>query len=383
MTTLLISAGDASGDLHAAGFARAFLARHPDARLVGMGGEAMREAGVDVKVDARELATSGFLELVLQLPRIVSVWRKMNRLLRESDPDLVLLVDSGGFNLPFAKRVRRASRARTLYYVAPQVWAWRKRRIDRMARRVDEVAVIFPFEPEVYAERGARATFVGHPLVEAVEVRDREAVRREQGIDPREKVVAVFPGSRRNEVARQLPVQLEACRRLAARHPGLRVQVVRAPSITGEELARAAGERIDDPAYEVAFVDFDAHTAMAGCDVVLAKPGTVTLEAALLARPMAVVACVNPLTAFIVRRLVSLSLYAMPNVIAGQEVVPEFVQEEADPDDIANAIEALFDGPARERQCKELAAVAARLGRGGAAERACDLAEKWLANPAN
>ncbi len=383
MTTVLISAGDASGDLHAAGFARAFRERHPEARLIGLGGDAMRQAGVDVCVDARALATGGFFELLTQLPRIVGVWWQMGRLLREAEPDLVVLVDSGGFNIPFARHVRRRSRARILYYVAPQVWAWRKRRIDRIARRVDEVAVIFPFEPDVYAVRGARATFVGHPLVDEVSPGDGEALRRSHGVAPGDKVVAVLPGSRRNEVTRQLPVQLAACRVLAARHPGLRVWVVRAPSIERGDLERAAAGLVGGVFDACEFVDIDARTAMQVSDVVLAKPGTVTLEAALLGRPMVVVACVHPLTAFIVRRLVALSHYAMPNLIADAPVVPEFVQEDTEPEAIADALEALFEGPARESQCKALDVVAARLGEGGAAARVCDLAEKLLDDPAH
>ncbi|MDP6981030.1 MAG: lipid-A-disaccharide synthase [Myxococcota bacterium] len=382
MTTVLISAGDASGDLHAAGFARAFRERHPEARLIGLGGEAMRRAGVDVRVDARALATGGFLELFTQLPRIVSVWWGMNRLLREADPDLVVLVDSGGFNIPFARRVRRRSRARILYYVAPQVWAWRKGRVGRMARRVDEVAVIFPFEPDVYAARGARATFVGHPLVDEVSRGGGDALRRAHGVAPGEKVIAVLPGSRRNEVTRQLPIQLAACRVLAARVPGLRVWVVRAPSIEPDDLERAVAGLEGGSSDGCEFVDLDARDAMRASDVVLAKPGTVTLEAALIGRPMVVVASVHPLTALIVSRLVALPHYAMPNLIEDAPVVPEFVQEEADPEAIADALEALFEGQARDAQCKALDRVAARLGAGGAAGRACDLAEKLLVDPA-
>ena len=210
---------------------------------------------------------------------------------------------------------------------------------------------------------------------------DRDALRASLGVEPGARVVAVLPGSRRHEVARQLPLQLAACRRLASSRPGLRAWVVRAPSITPEELRAAAGPGFASEDLRVDFVDLDARAAISASDVVLAKPGTVTLEAALLGRPMVVIARVQALTAFWVRRLVTLSHYAMPNLIAGETIVPELVQEEATASAVAEAVEALFDGPARERQCKELAAVAARLGEGGAAQRVCDLAEKWLAHP--
>ncbi|MBW2725579.1 MAG: lipid-A-disaccharide synthase, partial [Deltaproteobacteria bacterium] len=163
MTTLLISAGDASGDLHAAEFVRAFRAQHPDARILGLGGDEMRRAGVELVVHQRDLAVGGLLELGRSLAKIVSTWRAMVRVLARANPDLVVLVDSGGFNLPFARRVRRRCGAKILYFVAPQVWAWRPGRIRKLARRVDRMAVIFPFEPAVYAETELPVEFVGHP----------------------------------------------------------------------------------------------------------------------------------------------------------------------------------------------------------------------------
>jgi len=167
MTTLLVSAGDASGDLHAAAFVRAFRARHPDARILGLGGDEMRRAGAELVVHQRNLAIGGLLELWRSLPKIVSTWRRMDRTLATAKPDLVVLVDSGGFNIPFARRVRRRCDAKILYFVAPQVWAWRPGRIQQLARRVDRIAVIFPFEPRAYSGTNLPVEFVGHPLMES------------------------------------------------------------------------------------------------------------------------------------------------------------------------------------------------------------------------
>ncbi len=378
MTTVLISAGDASGDLHAADFARAFRQHQPDARIVGLGGEAMRAAGVEILVPGSDLAVGGLLELAGQLPRVRSVWKRMDRALQQTQPDLVVLVDSGGCNIPFARRVRRRGGAKILYFVAPQVWAWRRGRIAKLAKRVDRMALIFPFESELYRGTGLEVEYVGHPLADAITPVGRDAARRRLGCADAAQIVAVLPGSRRNEVARQLPLQLEACRALRETYPDLRVLVARAPSVERATLERAASG-VAGCDFEI--VEENPRDVMCAADVALAKPGTVTVELALLARPMVVVGRVNPLTAQILRRLVKVPWYAMPNLVAGREIVPEFLQQDADPAAIADALAALFEGPGRERQLKDLAQVRAVLARGGAAARACEMAEEMLVDP--
>ncbi|MBW2272829.1 MAG: lipid-A-disaccharide synthase [Deltaproteobacteria bacterium] len=382
MTTLLLSAGDASGDLHAAGFVHAFREKQPRARFVGLGGDEMHKAGVEIFVHQRELAVGGLLELMGSARGIVSVWRRMDALLREVEPDLAVLVDSGGFNLPFARRLRRRCSAPILYYVAPQVWAWRRGRIRKLARRVDRLAVIFPFEPEVYAGTRLRVDFVGHPLVESLSslARERrpEAVREALGLPAEGPLVALLPGSRRNEVSQQLSVQLEAARKLHDRDPRVVFALALAPTIP-IEVAQAWLDRAAlPPSIFIRIVQGASREVMLACDLALAKPGTVTVELALLARPMVVMGRANALTAAVIRRAVKLPSLTMPNLIVGKPIVPEFLQEEARPESIADALAKLLEGPAREQQLADLGEVRRRLGAGGAARRVSQIAEEML-----
>jgi len=342
----------------------------------------MEEAGVELVVHQRELAVGGLLELAGSLPRIASTWRRMVAALERERTDLVVLVDSGGFNLPFARRVRRRSRAPILYYVAPQVWAWRRGRIRKLASRVDRLAVIFPFEPRIYAETPLRVDFVGHPLVERLRAvageLDSSAARRELGLDPAIRWVALLPGSRRNEIRHQLPLQLETARRLHALAPDVGFALAVAPSIpNGSVRAAVAAARL--PARcRLELVSGRTYPAIRAAEAVLAKPGTVTVEAALLERPMVVMGRANPITAAILRRAVKVPFLAMPNLIAGEAIVPEFLQERARPEALAGALAALLDGPAREEQLARLRQVARALGEGGSARRTAGIAEEML-----
>lgn len=382
MTDVLMAVGDASGDLHAAEFVRALRRRRPGLSFSGLGGAAMKRAGVDVRVDQDALAVGGVLELAGSARRIGRAWRGLDRALTAGSPRLVVLVDSGAFNLPFARRVRRRCRAPILYFVAPQVWAWRRWRIGKLARRVDRLAVILPFEPEVYAETGVRVDFVGHPLVDPLcdlrrSLAPGDALER-LGLDAGARWIAVLPGSRRNEVERHLPVQLETIRLLHARDPRLAFAVAVAPSIDPEPVRRAI-ERAGLPSLaRVACVEGRTRELLRGARVALAKPGTALLEAALLETPMVVMGRAHPVTAAFVRRAIRVPFLAMPNLVAGRAVVPEFVQGEAAPEPLADAVLALVEGPERERQLRDLAEVCGRLGPGGAAERVADIAESML-----
>ena len=244
---VLVSAGDASGDLHAADFVRTFRARSPGARFFGLGGPALEKAGVELVCSQRDLAIGGLVEIAGGLGRVVRAWRRLTSALAERQADLVLLVDSGGFNLPFARRAH-AARAPVLYYVAPQVWAWRTGRIRKLARRVDQVAVIFPFEVEVYRGTGVAATFVGHPLVDPMRELcgrlDRAGARRALGLEVSGSCVALLPGSRRNEIGAHLRTQLATARLLHERDPRSHFVLAVAPSLTAAGLEAAAPSRM-------------------------------------------------------------------------------------------------------------------------------------------
>ena len=383
MTTYFLSAGDASGELHAAELVSELRRLDSAARFLGLGGSAMEKAGVELVVHQREIAVGGLVEVLRDVGRVVGAWRRLHRALREARPDLLVLVDAPDFNLPFARRARRTG-VPVLYYISPQVWAWRGGRIAKIARRVDRMAVIFPFEREVYAGTRLPVDFVGHPLVDRLAAlmarADRTTLRRALDLDPERRLVALLPGSRRNEVRDTLPLQLEVARAVHARDPGVDFCVAVAPSIPRETVeAGVAAARLPS-LLPLEVREGRTWEVLLAADVALAKPGTVTVEGALLGTPMVVAARANPVTAWIARRVVRVPSFTMPNLIAAREVVPEFLQEDARPARVAEAILELLEGPVRERQLGELAAVRASLGAGGAARRAAAIAAGMAAS---
>lgn len=380
MTTVLVSAGDASGDLHAGAFVQALRRRVPDLRVIGIGGAELEKVGAELVVHQRELAVGGLVEVLASLRRIVAAWRCLSRALVREHPDLVVLVDSPDFNIPFARRVRRRG-IPILYYVSPQVWAWRRWRIGKIARRVDRMAVIFPFEPDVYAGTSLPVDFVGHPLVERLAPcsdADRVDARAALGLDAERPLVLLLPGSRRNELRYNLRLYLDVARQLHLRDPSLAFALALAPSLDrGEVQARLAEDELPS-LLRLDVLQGDTHAAMRAADVAVAMPGTATVELALLGTPAAVVGVANPVSVFVARRLGSVSQYAMPNLIAGRPVMPEFVQEDADPERIAEALRALLGGVAREAQQADLREVRRLLGEGGAAGRASAIAAEMI-----
>lgn len=375
MTRVLVSAGDASGDAHAADLVRALAARLPGTRFVGLGGPALEAAGVEIRVPLREVAVGGLVEVLGHVPRVLAAWRTLEDAAREAPTDLAVLVDAPDLNLPLARRLRRAG-VPILYYVAPQVWAWRRGRIRKIARRVDRLAVIFPFEVDVFAGLGASVQFVGHPLVDRMTASratlDRVGARAALGLDPERPLLLLLPGSRRNEVRGMLPLHLAAAAALRRRVPDLAVALALAPTVAPADVADALG------GLDVSVVERRGYEAMTAADVALAKPGTATLELCLLGTPFVVAGRAHPLSAAVMRRLVKLPSWTLPNLLAGGPIVPEFLQEQARPERIADALAALLDGPARALQLQRLASVARRLGGGGAAQRAAALAEEMI-----
>jgi len=386
--TILLSAGDLSGERHAAELVRALRQRIPDLRFVGMGGAAMAAAGVELSVDQRQLAVGGLFEIFRSVPRLVRAWRGMQRCLRDTQPDVVILVDSGGFNLPFARRVRARSRAKILYYVAPQIWAWRPGRLRKLAQRSDRIAVILPFEPSFYSEHGVSVDFVGHPVLDQLASRETDVTqpagrnaRASLGIEGEAPVLGIFPGSRRNELARHLPIQLAAFSRLREREPGLRDLkglVGLAPNLDREEAQRIAAASLEAPSDAIKFVTATDGRVLDSCDVALVKPGTITVELMLRRKPMVVIGRVHPATAMIVRRSLRIEWLSMPNLIAGAEIVPEFFQQAATRDRIASALAPLFQGEARRRQIEALDRASLRLGTAGASQRTAAIVEEML-----
>ncbi len=384
MKTVFVCAGDVSGEQHAAAFIEALSELRPDTRFVGLGGAAMEKAGVELVVHQHEIAIGGLVEVLGDVGRIVSAWRRLRRVLREK-PDLVVLVDSPDFNIPLARTAQKLG-IPILYYVSPQVWAWRRGRIGKIARRVDRMAVIFPFEVDVYEGTGLPVEFVGHPLLDRLqpflEGRSRDECRAELGMAPDDRWIVLLPGSRRNEVRDSLPMQLEVARAVHAQDPRIQFAIGVAPSIPKEMMEERIADASLPSLLKLEVIEGRTHELIRACDVALAKPGTVTVEISVLGTPVVVAARANPLTAFLMRRLVSVPSFTMPNLIAEEEVIPEFLQEEAEPEAIAAALLARMEGPQRAAQLEALAGVRKKLGHGGAAQKAAEMAAEMIDGPA-
>ncbi len=387
MTMILVSAGDLSGERYAGELVDAIRKRRPESRFVGMGGAAMASVGVELVVDQRELAVGGIFEALSSLGRIFRAWREMTRCLREREPDLVILVDSGGFNLPFARLVRRLGRAKIFYYVAPQVWAWREGRLRVLAECTDRIAVILPFEKEYYALRGVDVDFVGHPILGSRSMESsvsisvgerRDSARNRLDLDPGASVIALYPGSRRSEIESHLALWIDSFRILLRDRPELKAVIVRAPSLDREDFEARVIAAAEDIAGSIVVATGDTQDSLDAADVALAKPGTITLELLLRGCPMVVAGRVNSWTSRIVRRSLKANYFSMPNLLMEKEIVPELIQEEACAEHIAGALSPLFEGPARAEQVEALLGARQRLGSRGAAERGALIVEELL-----
>jgi lipid-A-disaccharide synthase len=365
---VFLSTSDASGDLHAAALVEA-LRKHCDALSVfGLGGDALQAMGLESVVPQAELAVGGLVEIVSSLPRLLRAYVELRRALRAGSPDVVVLVDSPDLNLPLAAVARRLG-IPVLYYVAPQVWAWRAGRLRKLRRRVDHVGVIFPFEEALLREAGVPATFVGHPLVDRMAAVRRalqpERVAQELGIDLGRPLLGLLPGSRRNEIAGNLPCVLETAKLLHQAMPRLQILLLLAPTLTSE--------KPELPEY-VRVVRGRTHEGMALSTCLISAPGTATVEAALLGVPLVVTHRVNRMSFAIAQRVTRVPSACMVNLIAGAGVVPERLQSMARPAAIAALVRQLLsDREAAEAMRRDFANVAAKLGPPGAAERAADL----------
>ena len=363
---ILISAGDASGDLHAAELVRVLRARLPDLAVFGLGGSRMREAGVEILVDQSELAVGGILELAGSAWRILRVWRRMIHAAKERDFDLLILVDSGGFNLPFSRYVKGMRKAPAFYYVAPQVWAWRPGRKRKLAARVDRLAVIHPFEVQAWSDTKLKVDFVGHPMADALKTfRDSTsaaAAREQIGLAEEVVWVALLPGSRRNEIHYHLPIQLAAARELHARVPDCQFVLGLAASIEREQVEGMIEAAHLPESLRMVLVQDQTLAVLRSSRVALVKPGTVTTESMLLETPMVVMGRAHPITASILRRSLQIPWLAMPNLLAGQSIVPEYLQEEARPIALADALISLLQGPDRDAQLRSFEDVRRSLG---------------------
>ena len=313
---ILISAGEASGDMYAARLAAA-LQKRTDAHLFGMGGPKMRDAGVELVADASQIAVVGITEVFHRLPAVWRAWRMLEREAALRKPALAITVDSPGFNFGLARRLKKHG-IRYVYFISPQIWAWRPRRMRWIQRRFERVLVIFPFEEEIYRKAGVPVNFVGHPLVESVHATmTREEFAKRAGLKASAQIVAILPGSRPSEVKRNMPIIAEACARVHKDHAAQFVVVV-APGLHREIFDQYTGAGL-----RCTYSEGMTYDALAAADCAIVSSGTATVEAALLGTPMVVVYRVSQLTGMIARRLVTTPLFAMVNLISGRQVAPD------------------------------------------------------------
>ena len=363
---LLISAGEASGDMYAARLAAA-LQKRMDVSLFGMGGPQMRAAGVDVITDYSEVSVVGITEILSHLPSLVRAMRHLVSEAQSRKPLFAILTDFPGFHLRLARKLRPLG-VRNIYYICPQFWAWRPWRVRVVRRRFAQALCIFPFEEAFFGGAGVPTKFIGHPLVGAVEAtQTREKFCREHSLDPAQPIVAILPGSRHAELTQHMPVIREACGRIYEHRPAQFV------------IARAAQSDINDlqtgwnPALTIRVVENQTYNALAAADAAIVSSGTATIEAALLDAPMVVVYRVTPLTALLAKPLVRTSYFSMVNLIAERRVVPELIQKDFTPARVTEEVLRLLNEPrAREELRSGLAEVRNRLGPPGAVDRAAD-----------
>ena len=366
---ILLLAGEASGDLHGAAVARALREKWPAVTLLGLGGERMEAEGVDLMAGLESLAVMGFVEVARHIRFFWRLERLVRGVIHEGGVDLVIPIDYPGFNLRIA-RYAKSIGIPVLYYIAPQVWAWRPSRARHMARDTDHVAVILPFEVDFLREAGARATFVGHPLLELrEEMPSRTMFCQEHGLDPERPILGLFPGSRRQELDRHLDLFTGVARRLGASRPVVQAAVARAPGLPPQSYSSAGVVVAENGRHLL----HHAHAA-------IVKSGTSTVEAALAGVPFVTAYRTHPLTYALARRLVEVDHIAMANLIAGRRVVPELVQAEATAERLEAELLPLVDDTERRRDVLAgLAGVRAALGSPGAAGRVAGLAEELLA----
>jgi len=364
--TIYFVAGEVSADNHAAALMRSLRVLDPELKFIGRGGPQMQQvAGARIKNWIGDAAVLGLWEVLRKYGYFREQFRETLEEIQESKPDAVVLIDYPGFNLRLARALRKQSQShKTIYYISPQVWAWNRGRIKKMARFIDLVLCIFLFEADLYAASGLRAVFVGHPMVERLQTQKIDT-HRDQNL------VGLFPGSRSREVRKIFPVMIETARRLLQLNPTLRFQVAAASKELARELSEMlrADQLADRETIEIAIGQTAA--IMQRVFVGIVASGSATLEAAYFGMPFVLIYKVAWPTYVAARLVVNVDFLGMPNLLAGKEVVPEFIQHEAKPDAIVAAVRLLMeDSPARDRMISDFDAIIGKLGGTGASERA-------------
>jgi len=372
---VVIVAGEASADLHASNLVVAMKRRNPEIVFWGIGGEKMAQAGVKILLSSSDMAVVGLTEVFGKLRTIFRASKTLKSLFKNNRPDLLILIDYPDFNIHLAGSAKRF-KIPVLYYISPQVWAWRRRRIRKIARRVDRMAVILPFEKDIYRDKPLQVDYVGHPLLDEWTL----AVEKHQGalesvMESDHPMIGLLPGSRGEEVRNLLPVMVRAAETMAERHPGLQCILPLAPGI--------------EPAFVQPFIEHslvpirllqgDIYSALRGCSVAMVTSGTATLQTAIMGVPMVIVYRMSSISYWIARMAIKVPYIGLVNLVAEEGVVPELIQGEVTPERLSQeALAILDDAERRAKMIKKLELVREKLGRGGASERTALIALEMI-----
>lgn len=357
----MIVVGEASGDLLGANLVQELKHLSPEINCYGIGGEKMLLAGFDAKVNAAELSVAGLIEIIKHYPRLRGILNKMKSLLKKSPPDLLILIDSPDFNLPLAKEAKRLG-IKVMYYVSPQIWAWRKSRIKIIKKCVDMMAVVFPFEVKFYTDAGVAVNYVGHPLVMQAKISlDKNEFIAKENLEPNKKLIGLFPGSRRSEIENNFPILLSAAEKVLQQRQDVQF-ITPVASTLSENFIHSFSNETN---LKVQTTKADIYNVIHACNAIAAASGTVTLQITLMQTPMLVMYKISPLSYRILKRLVNFSYAGIANVIAKKEICREYIQENATATNIANELNKLLsDQTYVDNMKKDMQEIKEQLGEG-------------------
>lgn len=349
---IALVAGEASGDQLGAALMEQLGERYPGARFAGIGGRHMKAAGLEAWWDSEELALFGLVEVLSHIPRLFSLRRELTRRLKAFAPDVFIGIDAPDFNLGLETNLRRSG-IRTVHYVSPTVWAWREKRVRKISRAADLVLCLFPFEPSFYSDHGVSAAYVGHPMADQISPENDPVPARERlGLDPAATTIALLPGSRGSEVSRLAAPMIQAARALSQQDPALRFVA----AMASDRVRAIFRSAMQQHGFEnVRLVSNDARSVIAAADVVMCASGTVALETLLVNRPMVVTYRISPATYFLAKylKLIRPQLFSLPNILAGEKLVPELIQNESTGENLAREVRKWLDSRAQAASLEE------------------------------
>lgn len=372
---ILIASGEASGDLHASFLVKAMLTLESGLHFYGMGGEKLREAGAHTIFDISKLSVVGITEVIRHLGHLYRVFKWLEKSLKNDRPDLIILIDYPDFNLRLAK-VAKGYNIPVLYYISPQIWAWRTSRIKKIGRFVDKMIVVFPFELPLYEREGIDVSFVGHPLLDIVKVKkSKEENIKRFGLDEQKTTIGLLPGSRLNEVKRILPPMIEAAQQLGKQFKNLQFILPVAPGLQKEDIVKLT----ENATVAITVVEDSIYEVIDSSYIVVVASGTATLETALLSTPMVILYKMSPLSYLVGRKLVKVKHIGMANIIAGKKVVPELIQNEATAEKVTYEVTRMLEDTSYHKSiCEELTSIKRKLGEPGASKQAAKIALNML-----